>query len=270
MGKEERIAVYEDTKRRCKTDPRLREAIEKTNRGQEILLQGTEIQGKAVEYEVPAKIVLSQRRSFEAASHYAGRKVCVLNFASAMNPGGGVTRGSTAQEECLCRCSTLHFSLLERKAWDEFYARHRQSGDSLNNDDCIYSPGVVVFKENTALPALLPEEQWFSVNVITCAAPRLAGNEKIGNDQLRKLHEKRLRRILQIAAARGNEVVILGAFGCGAFHNPPDVVAKAMASVTAEYQRNFRQIEFAVYCSPQDSENYWAFKRALNGLLSRQ
>lgn len=67
MGKEERIAVYEDTKRRCKTDSRLREAIEKTSRRQEILLQGTELQGKAVEYDVPAKIVLSQKRSFEAA-----------------------------------------------------------------------------------------------------------------------------------------------------------------------------------------------------------
>ncbi len=46
MGKEERIAVYEDTKRRCKKNLRLREAIEKTNRGQEILLQGTEFQEK--------------------------------------------------------------------------------------------------------------------------------------------------------------------------------------------------------------------------------
>ena len=40
-----------------------------------------------------AKIVVSTKRTFEAAAGYAGQKVAVHNFASATNPGGGVTRG---------------------------------------------------------------------------------------------------------------------------------------------------------------------------------
>ncbi len=70
-------------------------------------------------YDSRAKIVISHKRTYEAASSYKGKKVAVLNFASASNPGGGVVKGSSAQEECLCRCSSLYFALNEKKMWDD-------------------------------------------------------------------------------------------------------------------------------------------------------
>lgn len=78
-----------------------------------------------------------------------------------------------------------------------------------------------------------------------------------------ELQEKRLSRILEVAAAGGNEVVILGAFGCGAFENPPEVVARASKKVIEKYKRSFKIIEFAIYCSPRDEQNYTVFKKAL-------
>lgn len=62
-----------------------------------------------------------------------------------------------------------------------------------------------------------------------------------------------------------NKVVILGAFGCGAFQNPPEVVASAMKKVVEEYLYHFRVIEFAVYCSPGDDQNYQIFQRIITG-----
>ena len=33
--------------------------------------------------------------------------------------------------------------------WNRFYAPHRCAHDPLHNDDCIYTPGVIVFKSDT-------------------------------------------------------------------------------------------------------------------------
>lgn len=78
-----------------------------------------------------------------------------------------------------------------------------------------------------------------------------------------QLHKKRMGRILDIAKYFGAQVVILGAFGCGAFQNPPSVVARAMREVVMEHKRDFQIIEFAVYCPPQDTANYDIFKRSV-------
>jgi uncharacterized protein (TIGR02452 family) len=63
--------------------------------------------------------------------------------------------------------------------------------------------------------------------------------------------------------AGGNDVVILGAFGCGAFRNKPEVVVHAYKNILAEYVHAFKVIEFAVYCSPRDESNFQIFKNVL-------
>ena len=57
--------------------------------------------------------------------------------------------------------------------------------------------------------------------------------------------------------------MILGAFGCGAFRNDPNVVSAAAATVVSHYRTRFKVIEFARFCRPGDTRNYEAFKRAL-------
>lgn len=282
MGRDENIAVFENTENLCKTNPKLNASIKKSVENQKIF-PGTCSLPKInlSRYDSKATVKVSAKRSFEAASFYRELKTAVHNFASASNPGGGVVRGANAQEECLCRCSGLYFCLNTSAMWEGFYTPHRKAKDPLHNDDIIYTPGITVFKTDTAKPKLMPESEWYNVDVITCAAPNLRanpsnsynsgdGNEAVvlRDDDLLKLHEKRLRRILDVAALNEEEVVILGAFGCGAFLNDPKVVAQAAKNVLEDYLYAFKVIEYAIYCSPRDNKNFQIFNQVLQYLMN--
>lgn len=142
-------------------------------------------------------------------------------------------------------------------------------------DACIYAPGVLVIKTDTNSPQRLPADKIYPVDVITCAAPNLRpqpnnpmnpGRDKpvrLTREQIRTLHLQRARKILSVAAIHGAEVLILGAFGCGAFCNPPEIVADAFREVLPEFAYAFRTVEFAVYCSPRDDSNYRTFQSVL-------
>lgn len=275
MRREHNIHVFQDTERMCKENARLKDAIRKALSHQKLILENDTIpEINKKKYEEPARVIVTKKRSFEAASAYKNQKVCVHNFASATNPGGGVTHGANAQEECLCRCSDLYFCLNTQEMWNGFYKPHRVAKNPIHNDDIIYTSDVVVFKTDTACPKLMGESDWYKVNVITCAAPNLREHPsnmfnsgdgdsavKISDEELKLIHKKRLRRILDVAAIEGDEVVILGAFGCGAFSNNPEVVAQAAKNVIEEYKYTFKTIEFAVYCSPKDERNYNVFEK---------
>ena len=221
-------------------------------------------------------ITVTNHKTFEAAMKINKRhpdwKISVLNFASATNPGGGVLTGSSAQEESLCRCSTLYPTLTQDWLYEQYYEKNRKARNNLHTDACIYSPGVVVFKTDDEFPVVMKESDWINVDVISCAAPNLRRkpgtihNPEYGNpvevtaDELYRLHTKRAEHILHIAAVNAADALVLGAFGCGAFANDPEVVARAYNDVLKDYKKNFKLIEFAVYCRPSETENYDAFK----------
>lgn len=222
---------------------------------------------------------VSKSKTFESAidSHkrFPDKKIAVLNFASATNPGGGVKNGSSAQEESLCRCSTLYPTLDQKRMWDLYYSANRAQSDPLHTDACIYSLGIVICKTDESIPQRMQEDDFVTVDVITCAAPNLREkpsnffNPDSGNavhitpNELYKLHLKRAKHILHIAAFNGVDTLILGAFGCGAFQNDPNIVAKAYRDASRDYSRYFDLIDFAIYCRDWESENYDAFKRQL-------
>ncbi len=281
MGRDENVEVFKDTERIVNTNEKLKVSVQFSTNNQRLILETDDfIVAGLDKYTEDAKVVVSKKRTYEAASAYKGMKTAVHNFASASNPGGGVERGASAQEECLCRCSGLYFNLNTQPMWDGFYGPHRAAHNPIHNDDIIYTPEVIVFKTDTASPRMMAENDWYSVDVITCAAPNLRDNPsniynhgdgnkkaKVSDKELLAIHEKRLRRILDVAVMEGDEVVILGAFGCGAFMNNPDVVALAAKNVVKDYLKAFKVIEFAVYCSPRDDRNYKTFDRVLRELM---
>ena len=267
--------IFRDTERRYTSDPTLMQAIQQSINNQNFIAESESIAIPSAYKPEKAKVVVSSKRSLEAAEVYAkqGKRVCVLNFASATNPGGGVVSGSSAQEECICRCTMLYPCLNTDTMWNVFYKPHRKAANPLYNNDCIYTPDVCVFKDDTNFPEALPKNEWWNVNIITCAAPNLrertsnvmnpyTGNTaaKITPEKLEKLLTSRIRRIFEIAVANRNEVLILGAFGCGAFRNPPEIVSKVFQTVMLDYLCYFDTIEYAIYHTERELENYEAFR----------
>ena len=266
------IAVFADTEKIYNNSEDLKNAVENTIQNQYIVSDNSQIKPfeKTPKYSQPAKVLVSMNRTFQAAENYKDEKVCVLNFASARYPGGGVKTGASAQEECLCRCSTLYFAISEKNTVKNFHQKHDfmiRNGqmDFTYNDDCIFSPDIVVFKSDDGAYRYLSEDKQYQVDVITCAAPNLNRlHTGITESKLREIHESRARRILDIAKSENEEVLVLGAFGCGAFRNPPEIVAQVWADVLKDYLYDFKTIEFAVMSKPsKPSKNYLAFKEMI-------
>ena len=279
MTREENAEVFSDTLSEMRNNPILRKAVDESTKNQFLLKEGEDYTPHFNQtYPQKCRVEVSKRRTLEAAGRYRDMKTVVLNFASSVNPGGGVRKGANAQEESICRISTLYSSLRDDYMWRNFYLPHRYSQDRRNNDDIIYTPGVVVFKGDDDYMKLLDESEWYRVNVITAAAPDLREPRpcdsdygrpyiKLSENELLSLHKKRMRRILSVAAGEGNEAVIIGAFGCGAFRNPPYVVAEAVAEVLKDYRTSFRVIEAAVFTAEGRSEyNYDSFRRVLSAI----
>ena len=272
-------SIFQDTERMCKTDAELSAVTKISVANQRFIAEAEVVPTPELNIYKKANVVVSKKRTYEAAKAYKGNHVAVHNFASATNPGGGVVNGAGAQEECLCRCSNLYFCLNTPDMWGMFYTPHRAAHDPIHNDDIIYTPDIVVFKTDTDRPELMERDDWYIVDVITCAAPNLRETPcnrynsgdgtravKPRNRELQVIHEKRLRRILDSAVMNHADTVILGAFGCGAFCNEPQVVATAAANVVRDYMYAFKNIEFAVYCRPSDDSNYRVFNSVLSSL----
>jgi len=202
------------------------------------------------------KIIVSKERTFKAAEKYKGKKICCLDFAN-NHSIGGTPWGAGAQEESLCRASTLYPCLVAKKK--DFYEKHikeylNKKINKMGNDDLIYIPDVTVFKTDESYPKLKPEKDWYKTDVIVSGAPQLSSH--FDKNEFRKIMIPRIKKILDVAAKENVQVLILGAFGCGAFRNPPEIVADIFAALLKYY--NFEIVEFAVFC-PNDPKNFDIF-----------
>lgn len=209
-----------------------------------------------------SSVIVEANTTFTSAKKYlALGKVAVLNFANPENPGGGVQNGAMAQEECLCRSSNLFACINDKTVFEDYYQYHRKLGHPFYSDRLIYTKDVKVFKDDSVVPVMLPESEWFNVDVITCAAPCLVNRKYTNMEALLRLFKGRIKNILEAARDNGVDVIILGAFGCGAFKNPPLVVAQAFEQTILEenYRSAFKQIVFAIKPTGERCPNFQTF-----------
>ena len=262
------IQSFKDTQRFIKENEQLREETLLAMAATTLYLEGYESFNPSIKVGT-AKIRVTEDTTFHCAQTLVNEanaegKVAVLNFANAYTPGGGVTDGAGAQEECLCRSSNLYNCLNVPYLLKNYYKWNRKNTGDMGTDALIYTSGVTVFKTDDDIPEMMEKENWFKTDVITSAAPYYDSFRKkpVTMETLGNVFFNRIRNILEVAAANNVDALVLGAFGCGAFNNPPDLVAEQFRKLLIDrgYGRFFKEIVFAIKRNDTRNSNFEAFQ----------
>ncbi len=211
----------------------------------------------AIPEGAPCAISVTTEDSFAAARRFD--HPLVMNFANAHHAGGGFRLGATAQEEALCRCSTLYASIHSEKA-GEMYHWNNTHLSTVESDYMLYSPNVCVFRD----PACRLADAPFMASVATLPAPNRRGAAFFASRmKIAETMTRRIRILLAVAARHGHRNLVLGAWGCGAFGNRPDDVSACFRQVLVDerFGNLFDHACFAIY-GPEDSPNHQAFQAA--------
>ena len=189
-------------------------------------------------------------------------QAAVLNFANAFTPGGGYLRGARAQEEDLCRLMPSLYTSLKQLEYP------------LPPHGAHFTHAYLARKPNDYT---LFDIEPLAVAVISAAMPDVShsgcmgGKLVAGEPKWREEVNAAIRAVLHAASTERHDKLILGAFGCGAFGNPPDLVAAAMADALAsdEFRGLFSHVVFAIVeRRDADGGNVAAFEAALDALAA--
>jgi uncharacterized protein (TIGR02452 family) len=184
----------------------------------------------------------------------AGLNPCVLNLASRQNPGGGVINGAGAQEENLFRRTNLFMSLYQFASYADQCGlkKHEKSYPLNKNTGGVYSGNITVFRGSEKNGYCLLQQP-FKVAFVTVPAINHPDLVKKDDGYLLAAHlveptKEKIRTILRIAGKYHHDTLVLGAFGCGAFANPPNHMAELFKEVFCEneFKNKFRLAVFAI------------------------
>eukprot|EP00927_Polykrikos_kofoidii_P029010 TRINITY_DN25155_c0_g1_i1.p1 TRINITY_DN25155_c0_g1~~TRINITY_DN25155_c0_g1_i1.p1 ORF type:complete len:280 (+),score=35.23 TRINITY_DN25155_c0_g1_i1:116-955(+) len=176
---------------------------------------------------------------------------CALNFANASVPGGGYTSGSKAQEEDLCRLlPQLHPTL------------HRCRYPIVPGTAYLSRPLLAVRRPGFYEPC----QSLGECSIITAAMP--CREARAGSPAWRQTVSLRMRAVLLAAKGSLQPNLVLGAWGCGAFGNPPSLVAELFTELLAspEFRGAFDTVVFAII-DPKKDGNIVPFRQAIARLV---
>lgn len=197
-----------------------------------------------------------------------GRCFAVLNMANAYIPGGGYVEGMIAQEENMFRRTDCHFQINDAE-YDELFDQYTPAMTELVSAryGVVYldkeNPRVCIRgTENRQANDLgyewLAEEEVFPFYELRASAQDLREGLKFDASEARK----RIAAQLETLRLTGIRYAVLGAFGCGAFQNPPDEVADIYKEEIDKRTDDFSLIAFAIFSPGYGRDNYTPFKKA--------
>ncbi|KAK3267555.1 hypothetical protein CYMTET_23894 [Cymbomonas tetramitiformis] len=177
---------------------------------------------------------------------------CALNFANADVPGGRYRFNGRAQEEDLCRLLPQLYPSLETSG-----------GYPIAPDTALVTPHLMAVRRpgTYELCTSLGE-----CTVVTAAMPCGPIRPKSGwvGSEWEKTATLRIRAVLNAARQMGHPNLVLGAFGCGAYGNPPNLVAAIFREQLAspEFRGAFSKIVFAII-DPMGTGNIKPFQEQI-------
>jgi len=212
---------------------------------------------------INSQIEFLQMYTNEAIRHYlskgiSGDKICALNFANSTYVGGGVTKGSIAQEETLCLTSPMLYHSLATVGSKTEGGSLKYTGYTRWNQRIIISKNVEFIRDGSSL-RLLNESEKYTASIISAAAPN--NKRKTTPLSSSEIHDIEIviRNILNLAGCVNDfEVLILGAWGCGAFAPQAptatfddtrlyvNTIASIFSSVLKTSKTNLKTICFAI------------------------
>lgn len=176
-----------------------------------------------------------------------GESSAALNFANAYHPGGGYKIGAQAQEEDLCRLLPQLIHSLECVKYP--IAEYK--------GECLVTRGLMAVRQVGTYQ--LCQCQGL-VNILTAAMP-CGDAGRPGQQSWKETVSLRIRGVLHAAKVSGFTKLVLGAWGCGAFGNPPGLVSKLFRShlCSPEFRGAFSDVVFAIV-DPRGDGNFKPFK----------
>lgn len=263
MTKDERISIYRSTIRMVNAKGYSVNGVDVNFDNDATMMGNTKFYSSKVniehsllpKYDTEVRVMDNDCLDVAQSLVRLGFKPAVLNMASFHTPGGGVERGSAAQEESLFRRTNLFRSLyqfheigtnygIEQR--DERYPMQMSYGG-------IYTPGVTVFRKSESEECKIMDDA-FMIDVISLPAVRKPTIKADGDveDWVKDTLYKKVKQILDIALENGNDSLVLSAFGCGAYGTPPKIMAKIFHDViySEEYKGLFKTICFAIINLP--------------------
>jgi len=210
-----------------------------------------------------------------SSSNLPSTKVGVLCSTSPKKPKAGNPHSGEEQVDSIIRSSSLISCLLDSSDGSKFYEEHnkyrREDGSGLHDHGMLYSPGVVVIRNDAELDGdarldhvvslssqsagtnniarsqlagahLGQYMSPYTINVLS-AVPVSAGvvrtkhvilpeDRKLFEDGINSAMKERMARTLKLFEERGDKALILGAFGCGcSSQNAVEVIASIWAEL---------------------------------------
>ncbi|CAF3066365.1 unnamed protein product [Rotaria sp. Silwood2] len=193
-------------------------------------------------------------------------KPLLLNMANSTTPGGGYRKGDGAQEENLFRRSNYYMSLdpnmdqeldqsinTERNycsnTGEVVRLSDHQSLYPIDEYGAIYTSGITVFRNTEDQGYSLLNRPLYDVCAVAIAAyrdPQVLKNKQRLVPNIAVATRKKIESLFAIAYRNGHHSLVLSAFGCGAFKNPPEHIALIFKSVILQYAGYFKKIVFSI------------------------